>query len=206
MLIVIMVYLPAPYCKLQVTYNKRYGETASLALASGTELGQAEGRDDEALQEGDLNVDLAELSLGQRLTALSGGDWPQAESDKEGSDHGRKPPAKSDVTLPSSSLTRSLIQALHSSDSRLLETCLAHSDQALISNTVKKLPPQLAVPLIIACADRLGRGPRSANMKGRGGGASSQRGSTLVVWIKTVLAIHSGHLMTVSVVLQYFPV
>ncbi|KAM6498352.1 WD40-repeat-containing domain protein [Amanita muscaria] len=181
----------------QVTYSKRYGENASLAVASGAELGQAESRDDEALQEGDLNVDLAELSLGQRLTALSGGDWPLAESDKEDSDNGRKRPAKSDVTLPSSSLTRSLIQALHSSDSRLLETCLAHSDQALISNTVKKLPPQLAVPLVIACADRLGRGPRSANMKGRGGGASSQRGTTLVVWIKTVLAIHGGHLMTV---------
>jgi len=89
-----------------------------------------------------------------------------------------------------------LIQALHSSDSGLLETCLAHSDQVMIRNTVRRLPPQLAVPLITACVERLGRGSRAMNMKGGGGGASSQRGTGLLTWVKAVLAIHSGHLMT----------
>jgi len=33
-------------------------------------------------------------------------------------------------------------------------------------------------------------------MKGGGGGASSQRGTGLLAWVKAVLAVHSGHLMT----------
>jgi len=46
--------------------------------------------------------------------------------------------------------------------------------------------------------DRLGRGHRAANMRGGGGGASSQRGISLIAWVKVVLTLHSGHLMTVS--------
>jgi len=33
-------------------------------------------------------------------------------------------------------------------------------------------------------------------MKGGGGGASSQRGISLIAWVKVVLTVHSGHLMT----------
>jgi len=87
-----------------------------------------------------------------------------------------------------------LIQALHSSDTRLLEMCLTHSDPTLIRNTVRRLPPQLAIPLIASCVERLGK---RNNVKGGGGGASSQRGSSLVAWVKTVLVIHAGHLMTI---------
>jgi len=159
--------------------------------------------------DGDLDVDLAELSLGQRLTALSGVNVRPTSDDS-----GDETPPNTKYTkkslnnktqnelsvVPANSLTRTLIQALHSSDSRLLETCLAHSDQSLIRNTVRRLPSQLAVPLITACTERLGRGARAGNMKGGGGGASSQRGSALIVWVKTVLAVHSGHLMTVSFV------
>ncbi|SRR6266550_5659327 len=188
---------------MQTTYSRRYAEGANLAVGSGAELGSVDKSEDQPF-DGDLNVDIAELSLGQRLTATTGEEKMFSESDKNDSDSGRKikksaEKTKNDV-VPANSLTRTLIQALHSSDSGLLETCLAHSDPALISNTVKRLPVQLAVPLITACTDRLGRGARSANLKGRGGGASSQRGSTLVVWIRTVLATHGGYLMTVSTV------
>lgn len=160
--------------------------------------------------EGALDVDLAELSLGQRLTAVSGVDQTahpggSSESEEEDDSFPRQPngkPGKSKGaapdSVPASSLTRTLIQALHSSDSRLLETCLSHSDPLLIRSTVRKLPPQLAVPLLTACVDRLGRGHRAANMKGGGGGASSQRGINLISWVKVVLTVHSGHLMTVS--------
>ncbi|KAF8167822.1 hypothetical protein B0H34DRAFT_646270, partial [Crassisporium funariophilum] len=128
--------------------------------------------------------DLAELSLGQRLTAVTEGQLDQASD--------------SDISVvPANSLTRTLIQALHSSDTRLLEMCLTHSDPTLIRNTVRRLPPQLAIPLITACVERLGRGARAMNMKGGGGGASSQRGAGLVSWVKAVLAIHAGHLMTI---------
>ena len=186
----------------QTTYNKRYDESAPSAIASGVELCQDEKPEDETLQEGDLDVNLAELSLGQRLAAVSGGEQQLSGSDDDSDGEPKHTRPKhttqgSVTTVPANSLTRTLIQALHSSDSRLLETCLTHSNAEVISNTVKRLPPQLAVPLIIACADRLGKGARSANMKGRGGGASTQRGSTLVAWIRIVLAAHSGHLMTV---------
>ncbi|KAG6866259.1 hypothetical protein C0991_006846 [Blastosporella zonata] len=185
------------------TSTHRYAEVATLAVGSGVELGQDEDMDDLALREvdGDLDVDLAELSLGQRLTALSGAPvQPSSESDDEAAPKpSKKRKAKNDevTVVPANSLTRTLIQALHSSDMRLLETCLAHSDQTLIRNTVRRLPPQLAVPLITACVERLGRGARAGNMKGGGGGASSQRGAGLIAWVKTTLTVHSGHLMTI---------
>ncbi|KAF8213640.1 WD40-repeat-containing domain protein [Mycena galopus ATCC 62051] len=190
------------------TPNKRYTESGSVAVRSGAELGQDEEMDDIAHNaiDGELDVDLAELSLGQRLTALSGDAQPVASSDSDDEPTTQKSKATrksagdastQDVSVvPASSLTRTLIQALHSSDTKLLETCLAHSDQTLIRNTVRRLPPQLAVPLITACVERLGRGARAGNMKGGGGGASSQRATTLIMWVKTVLTVHSGHLMT----------
>lgn len=187
--------------------NQRYSESNSVAVHSGMELGQDQSADDLAMRDvdGDLDVDLAELSLGQRLTALSGvaDRNTTTDSEDEGAEttsrRSGKEKMKQDTpnVVPANSLTRTLIQALHSSDSRLLETCLAHSDQTLIRNTVRRLPPQLAVPLLTACVERLGRGSRAANMKGGGGGASSQRGTGLLAWVKAVLAVHSGHLMTV---------
>ncbi|KAG1755847.1 hypothetical protein EDB19DRAFT_1663280 [Suillus lakei] len=179
--------------------NARYAEPSSLAVHSGVELGEDQAMEDLAASqiEGALDADLAELSLGQRLAAISGDARPSS-SDSEGEQPQSPRKQKQDVpnVVPAHSLTRTLIQAIHSSDSRLLETCLAHSDPAMVRNTVRRLPPQLAVPLLTACVERLGRGPRAANMKGGGGGASSQRGTGLVIWVKTVLAVHSGHLMT----------
>ncbi|KAJ3807996.1 WD40-repeat-containing domain protein [Lentinula aff. lateritia] len=180
--------------------NKRYTES-SAAVGSGVDLGQDEDLDNLDVQnvEGHLDVDIAELSLGQRLTAVSGADDAQGGSDSESSSN-KKQKSKSTPdglsVVPAASLTRTLIQALHSSDSRLMETCLTHSDTTLIRNTVRRLPPQLAVPLITACVERLGRGARAGNMKGGGGGASSQRGTGLLIWVKTVLSVHGGHLMT----------
>jgi U3 small nucleolar RNA-associated protein 5 len=155
--------------------------------------------------EGNLDIEIAELSLGQRLSALQGEDaTPESDSDDgsekdAGNQKKRTATKKSQHELsvvPAASLTRTLIQALHSHDLKLLETCLAHSDSSLIQNTIQRLPSQLAVPLITACVERLGRGARGGNMKGGGGGASAQRGATLVTWIKTTLMVHSGHLMT----------
>ncbi|KAK0198977.1 hypothetical protein F5146DRAFT_1160254, partial [Armillaria mellea] len=184
--------------------SRRYNESASMVVGSGVILGHDPDLDDLAVEhpEGELDVDLAELSLGQRLTALSGANTrPEGSDDEEASSSKRRKPSgkkvQNDISVvPAASLTRTLLQALHSSDSKLMETCLAHSDPVLIRNTVKALPPQLAVPLLTACMERLGRGARANNMKGGGGGASSQRGTTLIAWVKTVLAVHSGHLMT----------
>ncbi|KAL0950633.1 hypothetical protein HGRIS_007423 [Hohenbuehelia grisea] len=184
----------------------RYAEGAA-AVGSGADLGQDQDMDDLILRsvEGELDADLAELSLGQRLAVMSGPAAGDDGSDSDASDAprqgGKKSRARQAVErsadlAPATSLTRTLIQALHSSDARLLETCLAHSNRTLINNTVRRLPPQLAVPLVTACVERLGRGGRGSTMRGGGGGASSQRGTALITWVKAVLTMHSGHLMT----------
>jgi U3 small nucleolar RNA-associated protein 5 len=201
-----------PVACLQLPQNNRYTESSALTFRSGVELGQEEDMENlpSKTVDGDLDVDVAELSLGQRLAALSVPDDTfgrnTTSSSSESEDHSQplEPSAKrrrdKSFDVPANSLTRTLIQALHSSDSRLLEMCLVHSDHNLIRNTVRRLPPQLAVPLITGCVERLGRGARGNNMKGRGGGASSQRGAALIGWITVVLAVHSGHLMTVRYV------
>ncbi|CAA7259979.1 unnamed protein product [Cyclocybe aegerita] len=193
----------------QLAPNKRYLEPSLIAVGSGLDVGRDEEDEASAAQreiDGSLEVDLAELSLGQRLAAVGDGDLQQT-SESDNGEGGAGPSRKSKSSkgrnrseisvIPANSLTRTLIQALHSSDSRLLEMCLAHSDPALIRNTVRRLPPQLAIPLINACVERLGKGARAANVKGGGGGASSQRGMGLVAWINTVLIVHTGHLMTI---------
>lgn len=183
-----------------------------MAVESGVDLGQDAVLDDLALHdvEGELDAELAELSLGQRLTTLTGGangnTKRTTESDEEtdaapvDTTQADGPPPQ---TVPASSLTRTLIQALHSSDSGLLETCLAHTNATLIQNTVRRLPPQLAVPLITACVERLGRGKRAGRGKGGGAGAGAQRGAGLVRWVRAALLVHGGHLLTVSGVLVF---
>ncbi|KAI6164724.1 hypothetical protein EDD17DRAFT_308630 [Pisolithus thermaeus] len=180
--------------------NARYAESSSLAIHSGVELGQDEVMDDVLAAreaEGTLDVNLAELSLGQRLAAIAGENVNSGniESDDEVASSREQKKQSVPNVVPAHSLTRTLIQALHSSDSRLLETCLNHSDASLIRNTVRRLPPQLCLPLLLACVERLARGARAANMKGGGGGASSQRAMMLITWIKTTLTVHSSHLI-----------
>ena len=154
--------------------------------------------------DGTLDIDLAEMSLGQRLAARGGTDVALRPSGSEQEvDAAQAPNVKgrkkkgNPVVVPANSLSRTLIQALHSSDNGLLEACLAHSDEILVRNSVQRLPPQLAVPLLNACVERLGRGNRGNNMKGRGGGSSAQRGMSLIVWVKATLTVHGGHLLTV---------
>jgi U3 small nucleolar RNA-associated protein 5 len=180
---------PFTLTTLQAASNKRYVEPSSLAIRSGTEIAQDVSADDLADLEGELDVDLAELSLGQRLTALDPPASRPADAENSDSDDPERSTARTIGTdRPNSiTLTRTLIQALHSTDTKLLETCLMYSDPALITQTVQRLPPQLAVPLLGACVQRLGR--TSA--------PGTQRAAVLVRWIRAVLVVHSGHLMTV---------
>lgn len=160
--------------------------------------------------DGELDVDLAELSLGQRLTALSGADV-DLENASSASDSGTKIPGKTrsgkdkgdSLLIPVQSLARTLVQALHSSDTRLLEMCLLHTKEKVVMNTVRRIPSQLAIPLLNACVERLGRGARGATGKGRGGGPSAQRGSGIIRWVRAVLVVHTAHLMTVNLIFLY---
>ncbi|KIP01713.1 hypothetical protein PHLGIDRAFT_112841 [Phlebiopsis gigantea 11061_1 CR5-6] len=185
--------------------HTRYNESSSVAVRSGLELGQDASMDDLTARDvdGELDAELAEMSLGQRLTVLTGDPSVPAPAgeDSDGEDASPvKDTQKSErialQAVPASSLTRTLIQALHSSDSGLLETCLAHSNASLIQNTVKRLPPQLAVPLVVACVERLGRGKAVGRGKGGGAGAGAQRGTGLVRWVRAVLVVHGAHLLT----------
>lgn len=174
-----------------------------MSISAGEHVGSSEPLNNKEI-DGALDVDLAELSLGQRL-AVRNRDNAQvdAQSSESGQDEeegssSKKRKAKSKrQEVPTHSLSRTLTQALHSSDTGLLESCLRHTNKDVIHNTVQRLPPQLVVPLLMACVERLGRGARGNNIKGGGGGASTQRGLGLIAWVKAALTIHSGHLMTV---------
>lgn len=101
------------------------------------------------------------------------------------------------VIANASSLSASLVQALHSGDAVLLETCLQQKDLRVIRNTVKRVPDALVVPLIEGLSDRLAR-----NKRGHGIGGLSvvdhTRGQLLLEWLRCVFAVHLAHLLTVS--------
>ena len=76
---------------MQGASSRRYAEPSNLKIHSGVELGQDPSADNLVVgeTEGALDVDLAELSLGQRLTAVSGVDQTvhlgdSSESEDEG--------------------------------------------------------------------------------------------------------------------------
>lgn len=180
--------------------TKRYAEPQSLAIRTGAELAQDPSKPQTTTTAADLDVELAEITLNERNQTLAGSsekststaqkrrhDSPNADANAGTSER---------LPVPAHSLSRTLAQALHSGDNALLETCLAHGDTTLIRNTVLRLPPTLCVPLLQACVERLGRGARGE--KGGGAGASAQRGTSLIRWVRAVLVVHSGFLMTVS--------
>ena len=137
---------------------------------------------------------MADLSLGERLLALPNGEAPAGEIAKPNG-------TAATVTGPvnAASLTRLLVQALHTSDPALLTLCLSHRDPVLIRNTIRKMPAQMALPLLKACVERLGQGKRSNKRGGgRGGAQSEQHARGTVEWVKGVLVERGSILMTVS--------
>ncbi|EIW69495.1 hypothetical protein TREMEDRAFT_30693 [Tremella mesenterica DSM 1558] len=140
------------------------------------------------------DVHVADLSLGERLLAL-----PDAAAAPIV--NGDAAPTKA-ISAPvgpvnASSLTRLLVQALHTSDPALLAMCLAHRNPTLVRNTIRKMPAQLALPLLKACVERLGQG-KGANKRGGGRGVSQseQQARGTVEWVKGVLVERGALLMT----------
>ncbi|CAK9781923.1 hypothetical protein CC85DRAFT_303686 [Cutaneotrichosporon oleaginosum] len=145
----------------------------------------ADDEKDESAAALPADVDMADLTLGERLLAAPTGPQPNGDA--------AAPPAKGATTA--ASLTRLLVQALHTSDPALLTLCLSHRDPVLIRNTVRKLPVDLSLPLVKACVERLGQG-KGANRRGggRGGAQNEQQGRGTVEWVKGVL-IERGHIL-----------
>jgi U3 small nucleolar RNA-associated protein 5 len=141
------------------------------------------------------DVDMADLSLGERLLALPNGDssLPNGTTDASKSKPSLEGPANA------ASLTRLLVQALHTSDPALLTLCLSHRDPILIRNTIRKMPAQMALPLLKACVERLGQGKHTNRRGGgRGSAQSEQHARGTVEWVKGVLVERGSILMTVS--------
>jgi U3 small nucleolar RNA-associated protein 5 len=135
------------------------------------------------------DVDMADLSLGERLLALPNG----ASAGANGETKAKEGPANA------ASLTRLLVQALHTSDPALLTLCLSHRDPTLIRNTIRKMPAQMALPLLKACVERLGQGKHTNRRGGgRGSAQSEQHARGTVEWVKGVLVERGSILMTVS--------
>ncbi|KAJ3374923.1 WD repeat-containing protein 43 [Allomyces arbusculus] len=115
-------------------------------------------------------------SLAERLAQLKVVAAPNAPASATGAAAG-----KPDVT----SLHVILTQALHSSDQELLETVLGTSSLTydMIMSTVRKLPTAQVVPFLSALMARFQR--------------RHTRADHLLDWIRAVIIVHCGYLLTV---------
>eukprot|EP00126_Sphaerothecum_destruens_P004490 Sdes_comp18216_c0_seq1m7793 len=80
------------------------------------------------------------------------------------------------------SMEKLLVQALHSNDQQLLEECLGTMNEAMIHNTIKRLPTQYVIPFLTQTIHKFQAKP--------------SRGVFLVPWIKSVLMIHTSYLIS----------
>ncbi|GJN87808.1 hypothetical protein Rhopal_000763-T1 [Rhodotorula paludigena] len=198
----------------------RYSEhtSASVAAASAAPDAAAASDDDEALANaGELDVDMAEPTLADRLKALNVSqkkerrkaaksqqrladgldDDVEVASESSGSEDLEGDEFDDDEAsgpaVPATTLTTTLVQALHSQDGPLLESCLAHSNVNLVRSTVKRLPSGgLVLSLLEAIVERLGK-----QKKGKDGLASVKRARALIGWLKETLVVHVGFLVTI---------
>ncbi|PRT55610.1 U3 small nucleolar RNA-associated protein 5 [Wickerhamiella sorbophila] len=81
-----------------------------------------------------------------------------------------------------------LNQALVAGDKQLLETCLSERDEKTIKTSIIKLEPSLAAKLLERLAEKMAR--------------VQHRSAQLTVWIKWVIVVHGGYLVTVPNLLK----
>ncbi|GAA5894503.1 Utp5p [Sporobolomyces salmoneus] len=201
----------------------RYSEHTSSSVAATSANPDAavdSYAEEEAINSGELDVDMAEPTLADRLKAMNvsqkkerrkaalaakkasigGGDDVEVASESSGSedidDSDEEEEDDDDEAVsrvPATTLTTTLVQALHSSDAPLLESCLTHSNPVLVRSTVKRLPSgSLVLSLLEALVERLGKEKR-----GKEGMASVKRGRALVGWLRETLIVHVGFLVTI---------
>ncbi|KAG2235548.1 hypothetical protein INT48_003111 [Thamnidium elegans] len=153
------------------TTRKAYDESAVTVIGNTdfTIKGPTMANDDNEQEE---NV---ELSIEQKLQSLDVADTTQSK---------KKNNKKKTIDTPSAGSLRSvLVQALHTNDAGLLEACLQHYKPDVIDNTIRKLPTEYLIPLLLELITRFQEKPI--------------RAPVLLVWIKSVLLIHTAYLMTV---------
>lgn len=181
---------------------QRYSEKNGSNVRAVHEVA-LDGEDADALttNEAELDGELAELSLGEKLAASTTVPHLRITSTKAENPEDNSVPSHADPV----SLTRALIQALHSNNAQLLESVLRTKGDQLILNTVRKLPATFAVPLVRECVARLNRG-HGAGLDGakaaRGSAVDASTGKLLIRWLRATLITHTSHLLSVSPVLM----
>ncbi|MBW0558874.1 hypothetical protein O181_098589 [Austropuccinia psidii MF-1] len=101
----------------------------------------------------------------------------------------------SNPIMPVGSLAQTLVQALNSDDTKLLETCFFQSNKNSISITLQRLPKPLVHNLIqhlVLCLNRKKRGAGDGSTV-----PSVRRTKVLIEWVKQVLSIHMSYLLTI---------
>ncbi|RDD44983.1 WD repeat-containing protein 43 [Trichoplax sp. H2] len=86
-------------------------------------------------------------------------------------------------SLPTAdSLSQMLIQAVHSQDSRLLDSVLQNNKEVIVRNTIKRIPITLIQPFLKEVIKRFESNPN--------------RSGNLTLWLKTAFTVHSSYLIT----------
>lgn len=131
-------------------------------------------------------LDDEEATLADRLETLEV-DEHDGEAD-DGDDDEDAPVHRSLQLSTPGSFAVLLNQALLSDDKQLLETCLQEKDEKLIKSSIMRLDPSLATKLLEKLAEKISR--------------VQHRSTRLLVWVRWVMIIHGGHLVTVSSLLK----
>lgn len=117
----------------------------------------------------------AEQTIEQKLLSLDVADTNEQKH--------KKNKKKTVVTPAAGSLQTVLVQALHSNDTSLLEACLQFTKRDVIENTIRRLPTEYLIPLLLDLITRFQEKPG--------------RAPALLIWIQSILLIHTAYLMTV---------
>ncbi|KAI9276307.1 WD40-repeat-containing domain protein [Sporodiniella umbellata] len=123
----------------------------------------------------DSNDPEAEQTIEQKLLSLDVTDNAEQKH--------KKNKKKALVTPAAGSLQTVLVQALHSDDKSLLEACLQFNKRDVIETTIRRLPTEYLIPLLQDLITRFQEKPN--------------RASVLLIWIQSILLIHTAYLMTV---------
>lgn len=158
---------------------------AHATISSGSHVANLDEDEDDSDEDGGE-------TLADRLEALEVRRQEIREDDDDEHDETEDPRAKNGagkmkLSTPGS-FAALLNQALVAGDKQLLETCLSERNEKTIKTSIIKLEPSLAANLLERLAEKLAR--------------VQHRSAQLTVWIKWVIVIHGGYLVTVPNLLK----
>jgi len=130
---------------------------------------------------GNVNMPIPDLPM-ESLELQPGEARAQLSIQEKLESLGLTAPQKSSAIPKSDSVQTVLIQALHTKDSALLETCLEVADPTVIKNTVQSLPTTFVLPFVTFAVEKFRASPNRTE---------------IIPWLRNVLIYHSSYLMSV---------